>query len=215
MKACAGDAVHGQAHAVHRDRALRRDEARELRRRLDLEAASCRRHRRRPASNRVTVPTPSTCPVIRCPPRRSARRSAISRFTSPTRSSPVVQRSVSADTSNDERRAVDRDDRQAAAVDGDAVADRDVARRRARRCRRRCAARRPSASRGGDASHRLHDSGEHQASSRTTRAMHAQVVADARDVVQRRARRDRRARQGRPRTRPCPAPGSPSRQGAR
>src|SRR5690606_8042603 len=51
-------------------------------------------------ANFTTSPTPSTCPVTRWPPRRSARRSAFSRFTSlPTASRPIVQFNVSRETS--------------------------------------------------------------------------------------------------------------------
>src|SRR5947208_3336401 len=50
-------------------------------------------------SKRTTSPTPSTCPLTRCPPRRSASRSAFSRLTSPLPSSPTVQRIDSSETS--------------------------------------------------------------------------------------------------------------------
>ena len=58
-KPCVIDLVHRQRHAVDRDRALRRDQLRDLIRRLDHEAASPRR----PALTDSTSPTPSTWPM--------------------------------------------------------------------------------------------------------------------------------------------------------
>src|SRR3989338_2563282 len=52
------------------------------------------------SANSMTSPTPSTCPLTRCPPSLSARHRAFSRLTgAPCASSPTVQFSVSRDTS--------------------------------------------------------------------------------------------------------------------
>ena len=71
-KAPARDRVDREAHAVDRDRALARDEARELGRRLDLEPTFSPSLAAR--SKRVTMPTPSTWP--RPDGRRGGRRVA-------------------------------------------------------------------------------------------------------------------------------------------
>src|SRR5687767_10194834 len=54
---------------------------------------------RNPSSSFRTSPTPSTCPVTRCPPSLSPSARDFSRLTSPGRSRPAVTRSVSSETS--------------------------------------------------------------------------------------------------------------------
>ena len=77
------DAVHRQAHAIDAHGALARNITRQLRRHFKFEAL------RTPVQARVTGarPRPSTWPLTRCPPRRSAARSAGSRLTCRRRSS--------------------------------------------------------------------------------------------------------------------------------
>ena len=128
-------------------------------------ARACRRRIRSDRTRRsTTVPTPSTWPVIEMPAQaigepqrlleihvaRSRRGPSCSAASRPRRRSRAASRR-------------DLDHRQAAAVHRDAVAHRDVRRRRA--CpaiddeTEAVAARRASRV---DASHRLHDAGEHQ-----------------------------------------------------
>ena len=164
-------------------------------------------------ANDATVPTPSTWPVIRCPPSRSARRSAFSRLTSPGPSRPAVQaqrlrRDVELEAAPGAR-GRHGDHGQAAAVDRDAVAERDVVDRQRRRVDDDARRRRPRPRRR-DPPHRLHDAGEHQPSSRRTRASIAQVGADALDAVEIEPRRAGRATRARRRRSAMPRAGSPS-----
>jgi hypothetical protein len=91
------DLVHGEADAIHADRALVGDVAQQRHRRL--EAPALRVHR--PSADAATMPTPSTWPLTRCPPRRSVGSIARSRFTgAPTAKPPsVVSARVSLDAS--------------------------------------------------------------------------------------------------------------------
>ena len=116
-----------------------------------------------------------------------------------------------------ERRAVDLDDRQAAAVDRDAVAHGDVgdvANADVERDAQAVAFRLGR----GDPSHRLHDSGEHQAPptrAATTRATMRRSSPTRATSMERRAPRGRQRSERPSRHSAMPRAGSPSRQGAR
>ena len=114
-------ALIGEADAVDRDRALARDKARELRRRLDLEldvlAIACRALEARHDAHAVDV---AGHQMTAEPVGKSQRLFQIDRARSiePCRAAQRLGRHVEG-----ERRLIDGDDRQAAAADGDAVAD--------------------------------------------------------------------------------------------
>ena len=138
-------------------------------------------------SNATTVPTPSTCPCDEVAAQAVGSRSDFSRFTSP---SGRVRRCSAASRRTRRTPSVaplDRDDRQAAAVDRDAVADRDVGEVERAGSPRRGAGRRPWARRRPRCPTACTIPVNISASCCAIRAHDAQVVADTCDVVQRRA----------------------------
>ena len=212
VEARAVDAVDGQAHAVHGDRALGGDEARQLVGRFDFEE---------PAALRIVRD--------RGEPRHGSDAVDVAGHQVPSQPVGKAQRHLDVDVTHAveagraaqrlrghveiQRGAVDLDDREAAAVEGDAVADGDIGDPVETDVDRD-----PQPVGLGlhrrDASPRLHDSGKHHSSFRTTRA------STRRSSPTRATSRMARATRSESCARPflnsaMPRAGSPSRQGAR
>ena len=167
------DAVHREAHAVHGDRALARDVARELGGRVAPPGARCRPGRRTRPRVAHAVHVARSRGGRRC-----GRQGAATSPGSPSRpaSRPAVTSSVARDVSTSKASPRFATTRVAHALDRDGVADRRPRPGRSPAPRCEGAAPSPCGSGARDAAHGGDDPGEHQPSMRAVMRMSAPTL---------------------------------------